>query len=477
MTDSKLYSVLTHFDKIEQNRLRKYVRSPYFNVNELLMSFLDILFAHINANEKAGVITKELIWASLYDIESFNDVRFRKLSSDLLKLIEDFLAQEKYEKDGLQKASYLLDAIGEKKMEKLHKSGIKSARELLRQQNQKSATFYYYQYLIEKNYYDLSEGELRRSEKSNVEDIINNLDYFYLAEKLRLYNSILSRKSMISHEYHLLFIDEIIEHIGKYQYHDIPPVSIYYRQCLTLMQDHEAKDEHYFELKKLVSKYWRQFPLLEASEIYGGLLNYCIRRLNQVKSDIFYQEFLSVYKEILEKNILPNNELNPWSFKNAVQIALRLGEYEWAEKFIKNYNIKLPSEFRDSAVSYNLALVYFYQKKYDNVIEKLQSVDYEDIGYNLNAKSVLISVYYELDSDDALMSLMDSFKTYLHRHKDIAENRRILYLNLMKYVRKLLKLNKGSKLEIEHIKKEMEEDRKIGIASEKWILEKLAELE
>jgi hypothetical protein len=47
----------------------------------------------------------------------------------------------------------------------------------------------------------------------------------------------------------------------------------------------------------------------------------------------------------------------------------------------------------------------------------------------------------------------------------------------MKYVRKLLKLNKGSKAEIENIKKEMEEDRKIGIASEKWILEKLAELE
>jgi hypothetical protein len=90
---------------------------------------------------------------------------------------------------------------------------------------------------------------------------------------------------------------------------------------------------------------------------------------------------------------------------------------------------------------------------------------------------MLLAVYYELDSDDSLLSLMDSFKTYLHRHKDIAINRRILYLNLMKYIKRLLKLNKGNKIEIEHIKKEMEEDRKIGIASERWILEKLAELE
>ena len=476
MTDSKLYSVLTHFDKIEQNRLRKYVRSPYFNVNEILMTFLDLLFAHINANGKAGAFTKEFIWVQLYENETFNDVRFRKLSSDLLKLIEDFLAQERYEKDDLQKASYLLDAVGENKMEKLHKSAIKSARELLKQQNQKSSVFYYYQYLIEKNYYDLSEGELKRSEKSNMEEIINNLDYFYLAEKLRLYNSILSRKSMISHEYHLLFIDEIIEHINKYQYNNIPPVSIYYRQCLTLMQTQTDKDDHYFELKKLVTEYWKMFPLVEASEMYVGLLNYCSRKINQ-GNQFFVREFLEVYKEILQKNILPNNELNPWSFKNAVQIALRLGEYEWTEKFIKDYNTKLPVEFRDSALSYNLALVYFYQKRYNEVIQQLQSVDYEDMGYNLNAKSVLISVYYEIDADDALLSQMDSFKTYLHRHKDIAENKRMHYLNLMKYVRKLLKLNKGSKAEIEHIKKEMEEDRKIGIASEKWILEKLAELE
>ena len=47
----------------------------------------------------------------------------------------------------------------------------------------------------------------------------------------------------------------------------------------------------------------------------------------------------------------------------------------------------------------------------------------------------------------------------------------------MKYIRKLLKLNHGDKKELENIRKEIEEDRKVGIASEKWLLEKLAELE
>ena len=210
--------------------------------------------------------------------------------------------------------------------------------------------------------------------------------------------------------------------------------------------------------------------------MFGGLLNYCTKKINQGHPS-FSREFFDVYNEILDKNILPNDQINPWSFKNAVQIALRLGEYEWSEKFIKDYSAKLPLEFRDNTLSYNLALVYFYQKKYNDVIEQLQSVKYEDIVYNLNAKSILLLTYYELNEDDALLSLMDSFKTYVNRHKDIAQNRRTLYLNQMKYIRKLMKLNKGDLIEVENIRKEMEEDRKIGIASEKWILEKLAEME
>lgn len=474
MTDSKLYSVLTHFDKIEQNRLRKYVRSPYFNVNEILMCFLDTLFAHINANSKAGELTKEFIWVQLYEREAFNDVRFRKLSSDLLKLIEDFLAQEKYEKDKLQKESYLLNAIGEKKIEKLYKSSIKNAREFLKNQNEKPSSFYYSQYLIEKNYYDLSEGDLNRSEKSNIEEIINNLDYFYLAEKLKWYYTVLSRNTLISHEYQLLFIDEIISHVDRYKYNEVPLIAIYFKQYLTQTQIDNA--EHYFDLKKLISQYWRQFPLKEADEMFGSLLNYCAKKITQGQPS-FAREFFDIYNEILDKNILPNGQLNPWSFKNAVQMALRLGEYEWAEKLIKDYSPKLPIEFRDNAMSYNLALVYFYQKKYNDVIQQLQSVEYEDISYNLNAKTMLLAIYYEIDADDALLSLMDSFKTYVNRHKDIAQKRRTQYLNLVKYIRKLMKLNKGNTLEIENIKKEIEEDRKIGIVSERWILEKLAELE
>lgn len=478
MTDNKLYTVLTHFDKIAQNRLRKYVRSPYFNANETLMALFDIVINHINKISKGSDLTKEGIWQQLFPKETYNDTRFRKLFSDLLKLVEDFLAQEVYDDNKLQKTNNLLEAVSTKKLEKLFSSVMRNSDLAVEKQHYKSADYYYYKYLIEKNYYYLKEEDLKRSEISNVADIISSLDEFYLAEKIKWYASMLSRKSLVAHEYKLLFIDEIIEHIQKYGYEHNPIIAIYFQILLTILE----KDEqlHYYKLIDLLDKHNSQFSQKDLYDFYVHGLNYCITKINQGDQK-FLEEYHIIYKVMLEKEVIyyasSNQELSPWTFKNGILAALRLGHYEWAENYIRNYQHRLPEDQRRNAVSFNLANVYFYQKKYDKATQLLNSVEYEDIAYNLDSKSILLAMYYEQDEDEVLMSLLDSFKAYLYRHKDISDNKRIPYMNLMKYVRKLLKLNPGDKKEIAHIRKEMEEDRKVGIASEKWLLEKLVELE
>ena len=490
MQDNKLYTVLTHFDRIEQNRLRKYVRSPYFNVNETLMDLFDIIIHYINTYEgkvekrkrskldKSRDLTKEGIWQQLYPKEPYHDTRFRKLNSELLKLVEGYLAQEIYEQTPLQQVNYLFEAVGQKKIEKLYSSTERNARLISFQQNLKPADFYYYQYLIEKNYYESLDVDMQRGEKSNVEKIINYLDEFFLAEKIKWYVSLLYRKAFVSHEYSLLFIDEIVRHVQKQDYSHNPVISVYYQILLTKIESDEEK--HFEGLIVLLRKYESQFPKKEVYELYSNALNYCVTQANRGKTD-FMMKFYEIYKYLLDKKIAfyasHKGELSPWHFQNAVMTSLRLGYYSWAEDLIHEQKEKLPKEFRENAISYNLALVYFYQKKYDSVKELLREIEYADITYNLGSKSMLIAIYYEQDDDDALISLMDSFKAYLNRHKDIADNKRIPYLNLMKYIRKMLKLNHNDKKEMDLIKKEIEEDRKVGVASEKWLLEKLAELE
>ena len=59
MYNSKLYTILEHFDKYEQNRCRKYIQSPYFNRSEELVELFDRLVSAINRENGATLGQKE----------------------------------------------------------------------------------------------------------------------------------------------------------------------------------------------------------------------------------------------------------------------------------------------------------------------------------------------------------------------------------------------------------------------------------
>lgn len=470
MRTSKLYSILEQFDKYEQNRCRKYIQSPYFNANEELGKLFDILVNHINEKSEEE-ICKEKIWRILNRGIPYDDVRFRKYCSDLLKLIEGYLAQNIYENKPYQKAVNLIEAIGEKRLERLSNSTMRSARKISQNFPYRSSLYFLYQYQIERSYYELTDFDTFRSDKTNIEAIDENLEIFYLSEKLKYQCEILTRQHVVSHEYQLIPPKEILARINKSNCKEVPVIAIYYQIYLTLIDPEDT--EHYFQLKKLLREYVNTFPINEAKDIYDAAINYCIRKNNQ-GSESFLQELFDIYKDSLE-NLYKQDELPPWHFKNIVQCALRLGEYEWTEGFIIDYQYKLPEVFRKNAVTFNLAQLYFYQKKYEKVIPLLQTVEFEDFTYNLGSKSILLATYFETDEIEPLYSLMDSFRTFLNRHNDIPERRRKSYKNLIRFTKKLTKVLPGDRKTIEKIKEEIDQIK--NIASIAWLKEKIAELE
>ena len=88
---------------------------------------------------------------------------------------------------------------------------------------------------------------------------------------------------------------------------------------------------------------------------------------------------------------------------------------------------------------------------------------------------MLIATYYETDEVEPLYSLTDSFRTYLNRHKtDIQEHRRVSFLNLIKFTRKLTKIMPGDQKAIEKVLEEVGQTK--NIASINWLKEKITEL-
>lgn len=472
MYNSKLFAILQHFDKYEQNRCRKYIQSPYFNRSEELLTLYEAFLKVINGSKQNGGLDKPFLWSLLQPEQPYDDVRFRKYSSDLLKLIEGYLSQEIYEVNPVNKAINLIQSVGQRRIEKLYNSAVRSASRTLEKSPLKSSSFYLKRFEVENRSYELDENKHTRTLRSNLDALNDNLDIFYFAEKLRYYCAALSNKFVTEKDYKVRFINEIIEHIKQKDIGDILPISIYSRVLLT--QEKEEETQNYYVLKKLLEEHALSFPQLEAMNIYISTINYCVRQINRGNQE-FLKEIFELYEDLINKEIIfLNDELSPWHFKNLVVVALRLGKYEWTERFIHNYSAKLPLAFRQNAISYNLAQVYFYQKKHEKVIELLREVEYEDVAYNLGSKAMLLATYYETDEMEPLYSLFESFRAYLNRHRDIPVNRRKNYGNLIRFTRKLTRIMPGDQPSIEKFKKDLEETK--NVASLNWLKEKLAEL-
>ena len=120
-------------------------------------------------------------------------------------------------------------------------------------------------------------------------------------------------------------------------------------------------------------------------------------------------------------------------------------------------------------------MLYRFQKKFDKVIEQLREVEYEDLSYNLGAKSTLIYTYYETDEMEALYSLFDSFNVWLNRNKDIPEQNRNNYKNFIRFTKKLTKLIPGDNKSIKKFKEDL--DSTPNIVNRSWLKKKISELE
>jgi tetratricopeptide (TPR) repeat protein len=171
------------------------------------------------------------------------------------------------------------------------------------------------------------------------------------------------------------------------------------------------------------------------------------------------------------KILLEDDILQEGIFKNIITISLVVGEYEWAEQFIQEYAGYLPSDIRENARTFNLANLYFFQKKYDRVIELLQNVEYSDVVYALSAKFVLVRTYYETEEFMALDSLIDSFRIFLRRNKLISKTFKTEYNNFLLFVKKLSILPPGNPKAVAQLRGQIE--RCNAVVTKKWLLEKI----
>ena len=213
MRDGKLMNLLQSFSPKELKSFHKYVRSPFFNEDERLVQLFEMVDPSLNGKQ---IPSKQQVWQHIQPDRPYKDAEMRRISSGVVKLAENFLAYQTRSRYPIHQQNSLLRGMNQRELESYFEQSLKSALKAQEIHPFRDSTFYYNQYLTESEYNKFLERTLKVSNENNLEKEANNLDLFYLSSKLKLCCLFLNLQNVLSVDYKLLLMDEILNHLLKF---------------------------------------------------------------------------------------------------------------------------------------------------------------------------------------------------------------------------------------------------------------------
>jgi hypothetical protein len=468
-TTTKAFQVILLLSSNDRKQLVRFLQSPYFNTSPILLK-LGETFLKEAENSPDERYDKVAIWKKIFKSQVFNDTLFRKHCSDLYKLLEDFLVVEQVRNETTKRNLRTLEAVVSKKLSPIYPSMINSVRQTQSEKEKYSSSDYFDAFVVERTYNRMMDFDVKPTDRSNAEELSENLDIYYWIEKLQISYSVLSQRKTQTYDYDIRLLDEMVDIVPKLPLERHPMLAIYYYIFLTRKE--ETNKEHYYTLKKLIWEHKDKIPVPEGLPVFDSILNYCIGRLN-ARDEPFWQEYLEIFKVALELGVLTQSgNIGEPRYNNTIGIALRLKEFEWVEHFVENYKQYLNPSIRENTYNFAMARVFFHQKKYSEILDRFAQVEFGDMNYSLIGKSILAVAYYEEDLYGLLDTHLDSFKVFMNRHKDIPADRKLGFSNFIKYLKKLMKIMPRDREAKEKLRAEILENR-ASVRNYEWFLEKL----
>ncbi|MEM9888336.1 MAG: hypothetical protein AAF849_20750 [Bacteroidota bacterium] len=469
MVKSQLIELLRTFDKREIRECKKWLKSPFHNQRQDVIDLYEYIFTRNNLhNDKK--LRKEKVFAVLFPKEDFDDAKIRQTMYFLLKSLEDYLIFSRNKEEEVRNRILLAEIYREEKqLNKLAAKSLESAKNQLDKEKIKNLDFQWNEYLMKREEVDFLESGRFEGNQALV-NAINAHDRYYIATRFRDLCIIHNKQSEIS-PFENLLVPVLSKYAESLDPEKFPAVFIYYNlyQMLTGKQE-----DQFLKFREKLIKYRENFSDEDKQNIFLLVINHCIRQMNSGKRQ-YLKEAFSFYKiGIEDKFLIQNGSLDRYLFRNIVSAGVSLREFSWVDNFIKEYQKYLEEEYRESFVNFCFGLLYYRSSNYDQAMRYLAQYEHDDILLNLNSKAMLIKIYYEQEEIMALESLLESAKVYLRRKKGVSESYRIAYDNIIKYTKKLLRVNPYDKAKRIKLREEIQAAN--PLIEKQWFLDQLEQL-
>jgi hypothetical protein len=467
MQKSVLAEIVKSLQKKEIRELNKWLQSPAHNQRKDVVRLFEFMVKNTASTEDGFI--KEKAWKYIFPREPFDDAYMRQVMYFLLKAVEEYLVFAESMDDRVRMQVALSRIYRQRKLDKAYRQAQRIGREHLEDQPLRNGYYLLNRFFLEQEEYE-HKLSITQNDSVNLQEMADALEVWFLSERLALGNAMLAhRKVYQKANYNDGLLPQALPYITEKGLLDASTLALNYYSYM--LSSHPDEETYYDHFEALLEEAPSKASKSEVRNYYLTALNYCIGKINRGRPE-FTQRVFALYKSGFNTGVLiENDDTFRYTFGNAVGAALRNRDYEWAEQFIEKYQQHLEERHRDSVVKFNLSRVYFEKKDYDKAQRLLAYFEYDDLLFNIIAKTMLLKIYFELDEYDAFESLLDSLRIYLQRKEALDPARKTAYKNMISLMKKLLSLKIHSRAEREKFRALIMETN--PLMERDWLLEQV----
>lgn len=443
MPSNKLITILKTFDNQDWRDFSRYVRSPFFNRNDRLVAFVDLLR---KSSSDFDALTKEKVFYTLYEKgTAYEEQKVYDHVAFLMRLLESFLAYQEFQEDPNFESRYLLKSFVKRNLPDHFEKHFSKQKRKQSKSPHRNPDYNLSRFFIEREANRLA-IMMHKPEYVEITDrLVDHLDNFFIASRLEYACNRLVYQKIWNFRPDDIFLDDILVFLKGPGTHflDSPNIAAYFH-IYNMLGEKADTEIHYRSLKAILSEQSEAFTKEENYTLYGYAQNYVTSQLNAGKSE-YLEEIFRIYQEMLEKKaFLFNGYLDAGMYKNIATVGLRLGQHDWIQGFLDDYRGFLHPSHQNPAYHYNVAALYYSRKEYSKALRELLMTDLIDVYYHLNVRQMQLKIYLEQEENEALNSLIDAFSSYLKRNKQISDSKKEGFSNLVRFIRKSARLRQRS---------------------------------
>lgn len=453
MVTSKIITLLKGFNENDISAFREFLLSPYFNKKKKLVSYFEYLVKY-HPGYPEEKTNKKAVYKKLFPKSRFNEQVFKNLSSELYHLAKEFLAVERFRSDKLSTDMDVLKALEERGADALFETEYKQLTKHLDNMPYDDTIFLKKFNLKDIRLLYLYNRNMQKEELNTVLEWGDELFKFFIINLSRALSSLNIRRVLFNAQFKEnvseVFINDAlrsgvlassIDFLEKNKVEGWEKVQIRYYLALAIM--FPENEIYYSKAKELFFAIFSGLSRAHAMLITQALLAVCIRKINQKKSIKNHYSAFEIIEFQFRNSLHKASEdsyITVFTYRNAFMIALALNKIKWLEDFSRKYINEVTPEKREHLEHHSAAYIEFTKGNFENSLEHLSKITFDQFIYKLDVRSLSLLNYYEMGYYENVRSLIISFKAFLDTNKFVSPLFKKTYSRFIEKVKKLVLL-------------------------------------